>query len=334
MNYDVVGIGNALVDIQTQVTDEQLAEFNFPKGGMTLSGPAEQEEVLKKLKEHSVSICSGGSAANTIHGIGALGGRSYYFGRVANDEYGIHYSQDMTDCNVGFSGPDADDNGTGTSVVLITPDAQRTMITNLGISTALHPENVDETIIDGSKVVYIEGYLWTGDETRSAGRKVAELAKKHNIQVSFTLSDVFVVNSFHQEIVDFITSHVNILFCNEVEGLALAQTDNPEEAFHKIHEMCNTLFFTRGKDGVWASDKKGTKIHVKGYEVNAIDTTGAGDLFAAGALTGIVNNKNLEECSIIGNYCAAQVVTHLGARLPSHSHTDIDKIIKEFQEKE
>ncbi|MBE9503037.1 MAG: adenosine kinase, partial [Proteobacteria bacterium] len=168
MNFDVVGIGNALVDIQAQVSDDELKGLKYAKGMMTLSSSDEQKTLLGALKNHPLSTCSGGSAANTIHGVGALGGKAYYIGRVANDSYGKHYTEDMTDCDVGFPGPGSENSGTGTSIVLITPDAQRTMVTDLGISTSLHPDNVDEAILKGAKFVYIEGYLWTGEETKKA----------------------------------------------------------------------------------------------------------------------------------------------------------------------
>ncbi len=331
MNYDVIGIGNALVDIQTTVSDDDLKRFDYTKGGMTLSSEEEQGKLLEALKEHAFTTCSGGSAANTIHGIGALGGKAYYTGRVADDNFGKHYTQDMADCGVGFPGPGSEDSGTGTSVVLITPDAQRTMVTHLGISATLHPENVDETILKGAKYVYIEGYLFSGEETKAAAIRLARLAKKAGIPVAFTLSDAFIVNCFRDDVEEFIKWDVDILFCNDVEGTSLAGTDDHSAAFDHLLGMVETLFFTRGKEGAWAARRGEGKVAVKGYSVNAVDTTGAGDLFAAGALTGLLYEKALEECAIVGCYCAAQVITHLGARMPAHSHTSINKIIDEYE---
>ncbi|MDH3974445.1 MAG: adenosine kinase [Deltaproteobacteria bacterium] len=332
MKYDVIGIGNALVDIEVQLGDEELAGLGYPKGGMTLSSDEDQQKLLEKLKKHSFSTCSGGSAANTIHGMGALGGKAYYVGRVANDDYGKHYTQDMADCGVGFSGPGAENDGTGTSVVLITPDAQRTMVTHLGISTALHTDNVDETIVEGAKFVYIEGYLWSGDETRAAGIALARAAKKRGIPVAFSLSDTFIVNGFREAVEDFIKWDVDILFCNEVEGLSLAGEKDPATAFDKILGICETLFLTRGENGAWAARRGEEKVSVKGYKVRAVDTTGAGDLFAAGALTGLLHKKGLKECTILGCYAASQVVSHLGARMPAHCHKNINGVIEEYSE--
>ncbi len=331
--YQVIGIGNALVDIQVKVDEEFLAETGFPKGQMTLSEHGEQEKLLKKLKKKSRNICSGGSAANTIHGLGALGAHTYYIGRVADDEYGRHYTQDMVDCSVGFPGPDSADAGTGTSVVMITPDAQRTMVTNLGISTSLHPDNVDETLLSNAEIVYVEGYLFTGESTRAAAKKIARLARRHGKKVAFTLSDVFVVKNFLYEIRQFLEWHTDILFCNDTEGMALVGGHNPLQAFEYLSGICQTVFFTRGNKGAWAQSVHGAPVKSRPFPVEAVDTTGAGDLFAAGALYGLLHKRNIEECCIIGNYVASEVVSHLGARLPAHSHSSIPKILETYRDR-
>jgi len=332
MKYEIVGIGNALVDVQLKVEDHFLSENSLIKGQMALRAHEEQKNLLDKFAGKALHICSGGSAANTIHGLGAMGVSTYYIGKVAADEYGHHYTTDMKNCGVGFPGPDAKDSGTGTSVILITPDAQRTMVTSLGISSSLHPENVDETIIKNARYVYIEGYLWTGDSTREAALKVAAIARKAGIPVAFTLSDVFVVNSFRKEIMDFIQWNVDILFCNDSEGMALTEKNSAGEAFDELISLADTVFFTCGKSGAWAKTQSQPRVEAHSYNVEAIDTTGAGDLFAAGALLGLLHNKSLKESVILGNYCASQVITHLGARLPAHSHKNISKIINEYQE--
>ncbi|MFQ5560769.1 MAG: adenosine kinase, partial [Nitrospinota bacterium] len=270
MNYEIIGIGNALVDIQAQVDEKTLKSLGYAKGLMTLSDPVKQEELLLKLKGHSLTTCSGGSAANTVHGIGALGGKAYYIGRVSDDIYGRHYTEDMANCGVGFPGPGSEVSGTGTSVVLITPDAQRTMVTNLGVSTSLHPDNVDETIVAGSRFVYIEGYLWTGEETKNSALRLTQLAKKSGIPVAFTLSDVFIANSFRKELEEYIKWEVDILFCNEAEAQALAETEDTEQAFSHIQGLCEKLFCTMGKKGAWAGQRGESKVSVKGFAVDAI----------------------------------------------------------------
>ena len=331
MNYDLVGIGNALVDIEVQVDDAFIEKASVTKGGMTLSSIEDQNNILESLKSSPKKISSGGSAANTIHGASLLGSKSYYLGRVANDSHGKHYTEDMQNCGVGFSGPGSDEQGTGTCVVLITPDTERTMLTHLGVSSSLHPENVDEAIVKNSRGVYVEGYLWTGDGTREAGQHMAGIAKKEGIPVSFTLSDAFVVNSFKESLIEFIDSYVDILFCNEVEAQAMTGELDSLSAFKKLQATVDTVFLTLGSKGSLVGKGGQEPVEVKTFPVKAVDTTGAGDLFAAGALYGVLNNHSLEESAVIGSYCAAQVVSHMGGRLPLSSHTDAAKILSEYQ---
>ena len=330
MSYDLVGIGNALVDIEIQVDDAFIEQASVTKGGMTLSSVEDQKKILEFLKSKPKKISSGGSAANTVHGASVLGAKSYYLGRVANDANGKYYTEDMKNCGVGFIGPSTDEEGTGTCVILITPDTERTMLTNLGVSSYLHPEIVDERIVKNSRGVYVEGYLWTGDETREAGLLMARLAKKAGIPVSFTLSDAFVVNTFKESLVNFIQGDVDILFCNEVEGLAMTGETDPIKAFKMLQEMVHTVFLTLGSNGSLVGKRGSEPIAVKTFPVKAVDATGAGDLFAAGALYGVLENYSLEESAIIGSYCAAQVVSHMGGRLPIHSHTDAGEILLEY----
>ena len=331
MNYDLVGIGNALVDIEVQVDDAFIKEISVTKGGMTLTSAVEQGKILKTLQAKPQKLSSGGSAANTIHGASVLGAKSYYLGRVANDKNGKHYTEDMQSCGVGFCGPGSDDGGTGTCVILITPDAERTMLTNLGVSSLLHTDNVDATLIQNAKAVYVEGYLWTGDETREAGLHMAQVAKKQGIPVAFTLSDAFVVNSFKDSLLDFIQWNVDILFCNEVEAQAMTGETDSRKAFDKLLVLVDTLFLTLGSQGSLAGKSGHDSVQVGTLPIEAVDTTGAGDLYAAGALYGLISDRSLKDSAIIGSYCAAQVVSHIGGRLPTHSHTRIESILTEYR---
>lgn len=328
MSYDLVGIGNALVDIEVQVSEDMVQKFEVTKGGMTLSTKENQDQVLTQISSQAQKIVSGGSAANTVHGFSALGGKAYYLGRVADDTFGKHYTDDMKDCGVGFPGPDSQTDGTGTCLILITPDSERTMLTHLGISSELHPDNVDETIIKEARTVYIEGYLWTGDETRAAALKMADTARHAGVPVAFTLSDAFVVNTYKESLVDFIRWKVDILFCNNVEARAMTGEGKDEQAFAALKGMVDTLFMTRGAEGSWAANSQHAKINIDPFHVKAVDTTGAGDLYAAGSLHGLIHNRDLKESGILGSYCAAQVVTHLGGRIPAHSNTHIPTILE------
>ena len=331
MKYDLLGIGNALVDIEVCVDDEFIEQNSLTKGGMTLFSVEKQQKILKKLHSLSTKISSGGSAANTVHGLSVLGGTTYYIGRVANDVYGKLYAEDMLSCGVAFPGTGNGLSNTGTCVILVTPDSERTMLTHLGVSSLLHPGNVDEKTIENSGMVYIEGYLWTGENTRNAAEKLAQIAKKNKTPVAFTLSDAFVVNSFKKQLTDFIRDNVDILFCNDVEAKAMGETEDVQEAFDELKKIAETIFVTRGEKGSWASNPTEEKVAVNVFPTKAIDTTGAGDLFAAGALHGIIRNYSLKESAIIGSYCASEVVSHMGGRMPVSSDADAEKIIQKYQ---
>ncbi|MFQ5443743.1 MAG: adenosine kinase, partial [Nitrospinales bacterium] len=214
--------------------------------------------------------------------------------------------------------------------ILVTPDSERTMLTHLGISSSIHRDNVDETIVKNSKLVYIEGYLWMEEETRHAALKMAAIAKKEGIPVAFTLSDAFVIDQHQETLVDFIRWNVDILFCNEVEGLALIKNSDPKICFAEMRGMAGTVFMTRGSQGAWAGNSDNGKVSVDVFPVKVVDTTGAGDLFAAGALYGLLKKHDLRESAIIGSYCAGQVVTHMGGRMPVHAHTDVQKILQSY----
>ena len=245
MKFDLLGIGNALVDIEVRVDNEFIEQNSLTKGGMTLSSVEKQQKILKKLHSLSTKISSGGSAANTVHGLSVLGGKTYYIGRVANDVYGKLYAEDMLSCGVAFPGTGNGLSNTGTCVILVTPDSERTMLTHLGVSSLLHPDNVDEKIVENSGMVYIEGYLWTGENTRNAAEKLAQIAKKNKTPVAFTLSDAFVVSSFKKQLTDFIRHNVDILFCNDLEAKAMIETEDLQKAFSGLKEMSQTIFVTR-----------------------------------------------------------------------------------------
>ena len=331
MKYDLLGIGNALVDIEVRVDEEFIERNSLTKGGMTLFNLEKQKKILEELNGFSTKVSSGGSAANTVHGLSVLGGKTYYIGKVANDVYGKYYAEDMQTCDVAFPGTGSGIGDTGTCVVLVTPDSERTMLTHLGASSLLHPDNVDEKTIKNSEMVYIEGYLWTGDNTRNAAEKLAKIAKKNKTPVAFTLSDAFVVNGFKKQLTEFIQHNVDILFCNNVEAEALAETEDIGEAFEELKKIAGTIFVTRGESGSWASNQTEEKITVNVFPTKAIDTTGAGDLFAAGALYGIIKNYSLKESAIIGSYCASEVVSHMGGRMPVGSYANVEKIIKKYE---
>ena len=330
MAHDVFGIGNALVDIEVRVSNRDLRRLKLTRGAMKLTTAEEQQQLLESLQSRIQNVCSGGSAANTMHGIGALGGDAYFLGRVASDEYGQLYTEDMEQCGVGFPGPGAPETGTGTSLVLVTPDGQRTLVTHLGISTTLNAGNVDPTILDQSKVAYVEGYLWDAPGPRAAAMRVAERANDQGIALAFTLSDAFLINRYREELLQFVHQHVDILFCNEVEACAMAATDDPLAAFRQMTPMVQYLFLTRGGKGAVASHRGDGHVHADAFPTEVVDTTGAGDLFAAGALYGLTHGHSLEQCCILGSWCGSRIVGQLGARLGGDFTGRLEPIFDEY----
>ena len=314
MKYDVYGVGNALVDIQAQVSDEVLAETGFDKGIMTLVDDAQQSSVLSKLVGLPLNRCAGGSAANTIVGVADFGGKAAYVGKVAADETGEFFLKDMREMGVTIEVTPATDGQTGTCGVLITEDAQRTMITNLGVSATLTEADIDEEEIKQAKYVYIEGYLLTGDTTKAAAYKAIELAKKHNVKVAFTASDPFLVNMLRDEIWKLIEGPVDLFFCNEEEAKSLTGKEDAIECAAAIHQHCENVAMTLGANGSIVMHG-GEAIPIEGVSVQAIDTTGAGDMYAGGLLYGITNGLTWKQAGHLASHASARIVSQLGARM-------------------
>lgn len=314
MKYDVYGVGNALVDVQAQVSDDLLADTGFDKGIMTLVDDAQQNTVLGKLKGLPLNRCAGGSAANTIVGVADFGGKAAYVGKVAADETGEFFLKDMREMGVAIEVTPAAEGQTGTCGVLITEDAQRTMVTNLGVSVTLTEADIDEEAIKQSKYVYIEGYLLTGDSTKAAAYKAMELAQKHNVKIAFTASDPFLVNMLRDEILQLIEGPVDLFFCNEEEAKSLTGKDDVIECASAIHEHCENVAMTLGANGSIIMHG-GEAIPIEGVNVKAIDTTGAGDMYAGGLLYGITNGLSWKQAGHLASHASARIVSQLGARM-------------------
>ncbi len=313
MQYDVYGVGNALVDIQARVSDELLDELKFPKGAMTLVEEQTQLSVLEALQGASISRCAGGSAANTMLGVADLGGTAAYAGKVGNDSLGEFCLEDMRRMGVTIEVPPAG-GVTGTCVVLITEDAQRTMLTNLGVSSTLGPDDIESAEIQKAKYVYVEGYLFTGDTQREAALKAIDLAKQHDVPVAFTVSDPFLIDQYRDEFWRLIEGPVDLLFCNLQEAQSLTGKSDPIDCAQVIHEHAKLLALTLGENGSLLM-QEGQAIPIEGVAVEAIDTTGAGDMYAAGLLYGITNGLTLKQSGHLASHAAARIVGQLGARL-------------------
>ncbi|MCP5382950.1 MAG: adenosine kinase [Kordiimonadaceae bacterium] len=311
--YDVLGIGNAIVDILIHVEDEFLKSENLVKGSMQLVNEQEAAAIYAKLGQ--CIECSGGSAANTIAGLASLGVNTSYIGKIRDDQLGRVFRHDITALGTSFKTSSAPDGpATAHCLVLVTPDAERTMCTYLGACINLTEADIDEETVRASKISYLEGYLWDPEPAKKAFRKAIKIAHDAGNKVSLSLSDPFCVNRHHEEFLDLVKDGVDILFANEDEIKMLYKTDNINEAALQVQKDCDMAVITCGASGciVINQDEIG---HVQGRRVEKlVDTTGAGDLFASGFLYGLTNGKSIGECGALGNLIAGEVITHLGAR--------------------
>lgn len=315
MKYDVYGVGNALVDIQATIQDAILEKLGFAKGAMTLVDDETQGKVLTEIGDGPTNRCAGGSAANTIMGVVDLGGKAAYVGKVATDEIGDFFLSDMRERGVIIDTPRADAGDSGTSVILITDDAQRTMLTNLGVSIALQLSDINEEELKQSQYVYVEGYLFSGPDTKAAALHAIDIAKKNNVKVALTVSDSFLIDMVKDEFWDLIKGPVDLLFCNEQEAQSLTGEEDPIECARAIHQHASSVALTLGENGSLLMHE-GEVVPVSGVGVSAIDTTGAGDMYAAGLLYGITNGLSWKQSGHLASNVAARIVSQLGARLP------------------
>ena len=320
--FDVTAIGNAIVDVIAQADDSLLAQHNLPKGAMNLID-AETAQKLYAIMGPGKEA-SGGSAGNTIAGIAALGGKTAYIGKVAADQLGEVFTHDIRAVGVTYdTKPLVGGLPTARSLIFVTPDAQRTMQTFLGATTQLGPEDVNMDYITSSKVVYLEGYLWDQPNAKKAMRDAAIKAQESGAKVSLTLSDSFCVARFRDEFLELAEKHVDILFANEGEILSLYQTDNFDTALQQVRKHCEIAALTRSEKGsvVVNDDEVHIIDAVKGVKV--VDTTGAGDAYAAGFLYAYTQGRDLATCGKLGGAMAAKVISHFG---PRSEVADVKKI--------
>ena len=318
MAIDVFGVGNALVDIQVHVTEQMLEDLGFEKGIMTLVDAATQKRVLDFVQSHStagnpVSRSAGGSAANTIMGIADFGGQAAYCGQVGQDDLGKFFLQDMRTGRVRIESPQKLGQ-TGTCVILITPDAQRTMLTNLALSANLGAGDINQHELAGSKYVYVEGYLFGGEPTYSAAMHAITTAKKAGCKVAFTVSDPFLIKNHRDLFWELIQGPVDLLFCNLEEARALTGLEFPINCAQAIHRHAENVALTLGAEGSILMNE-GQVIPIEGRTVDAVDTTGAGDMYAAGILYGVTNGLTWKESGRLASLAASRVVAQMGARL-------------------
>jgi sugar/nucleoside kinase (ribokinase family) len=320
---DVLTIGNAIVDVFSQTDDGFLDRHGLTKGSMTLVD-GERAEAIYDDMGPGVEV-SGGSAANTAAGVAALGASAAFIGKVRDDQLGHVYRHDLRAFGVDFDVPSAaadDPDPTARSLILVTPDAQRTMNTNLGIAIRLSEDDVDDALVESSSIVFAEGYLWDSDVAYGAIEKAFAIARRSGRKVSLTLSDTFCVERHPDTFARSIKLGVDVLFANEAEALVLTGAADFDAAVDAIADMVPVAFVTRGALGAVATGD-GRRYPVPAHPVDdLVDTTGAGDLFAAGALYGLSRGADLETCARLGALAAAEVISHVGAR-PQASLRDL-----------
>ena len=311
--YDVAAIGNAIVDVITPCAEEFLSDQGLVKGAMSLIDEARAAELYEAMAPGVEA--SGGSAANTIAGVASFGGRGAFIGKVADDQLGTVFGHDIHAIGAHFATPPLKSGAsTGRCLVNVTPDGQRTMATFLGAANLLGPDDVDGEIIAAAKITFLEGYLFTPDEARKAFAKAAALARTNDRLIALTLSAGFVVENYRELLVDFIEQQVDILFANEEEITGLFQTRDFDEAVALTRPHVKIAALTCGAQGsVLIGGGETHKISAEPID-RVVDTTGAGDAYAAGFLYGLARARPLPVCGRLASIAAAEVISHYGAR--------------------
>ncbi len=312
--FDVLGIGNAIVDVITRAEEDFLLQQGMRKGAMTLIDEARAEAIYDAMGPAIET--SGGSAANTVVGVASLGGRAAFVGKVKDDELGRAFCHDIRAAGVAFAtAPASAGPSTGRCYVVVTPDGERTMNTYLGAAQDLHPSDIDTEIIGASAITYLEGYLWDPRHAKEAFLKAAKLAHEAERKVALSLSDAFCVDRWRDEFLQLMRSHtVDLIFANEAELQSLYQTANFNSAVAALRADIDVAVVTRSEKGCLVLGPDGIEA-IPAFPVSRVlDTTGAGDLFAAGFLYGLARGADDPTCGRLGALAACEVIQHLGAR--------------------
>ncbi len=310
---EVVGVGNAIVDVLVTTSDEFVDGQGLAKGSMTLIDADRAAELYGLLGSTSVKA-SGGSAANTVAGVASFGGAASYIGKVSDDDLGHFFAKDMNSIGVRFEQPPAGGGpATAMCVVLVTPDAQRTMSTYLGVSALLEPTDVNPAAIEGASVLFCEGYLWDAEPAKLAIRKAMDLAAAGGTKVSLTLSDTFCIERHHQEFLDLVDGPVDVLFANRAELTRLYECEF-DDAVSRVAKTVDLAFVTLSEEGSLIVNQ-GEVIEIAAEPVaDVVDTTGAGDQYAAGVLYGLSKGMPLADAGRLGSLAASEVISHVGPR--------------------
>lgn len=329
--YHVYGLGNALVDTEFKVSDELLKTLSIDKGVMTLVNAEQHHQLLKHLYQHCPEHkrASGGSAANTIIAVSYFGGKTFYSCRTANDEMGDFYLEDLQRAGVATAKLVTRPTGiTGKCLVMVTPDAERTMHTFLGITETFTKEDIVEEALIAAEYLYIEGYMVTSSSNRAATIHARELAQRHGVKIALTFSDPNMVNFFKEGLNAMLGAKVDLLFCNEKEALSWANTEDLTTAVAALKKIATSFAITLGSKGALVYDGENL-IPIASHPVRAIDTNGAGDMFAGAFLYAITHGHSYKAAGQLASLAAATVVMQFGPRLPAEAHRSIlNQILK------
>jgi sugar/nucleoside kinase (ribokinase family) len=325
MRYDVFGMCNPLYDIQAEIEDTMLAELDVQKGGMFLIDADQQKRMVTRIYDRIVNAESGGSGANTMIGLSLLGGKACYAGKIGNDEHGTLYQDSLRARDVTVS-VRSGDGTTGICLVLITPDAERTLCTYLGICRELGPDDIDIEAIRDSRYLYVTGYLWDTDSQKAAVLRAMDAARAAGVKVALSLSDPFCVNRHKEAFLDIANRYVDLLIGNHEEAQALTGTENPRDAILATSAYCRLAAVTMGSRGALLRDGD-CVVEIPARRIQPVDTTGAGDMYAAGLLYGLTHGLSLEKTGELASYVAAEVVSKLGPRLDALENDDIARIV-------
>lgn len=316
MSVDLFVIGNALVDLEYSVDDQFLQQHQLQKGTMQLAEQATQQQLLSSLgQHHAQEQASGGSAANSAVAYTSMGGSAFYACRVGNDDFGQFYLQGLSAANVQTSKSSTSEGETGTCVVLVTPDGERTMQTFLGITAELSAQQIDFEPLKTAKYLYIEGYLATSSTARQAVKQARKIAKANGIQIAITLSDPAMVQYAREGLNELIDDGVDILFCNEHEARMYTNTEQLDEALAALLTLSKTVVVTQSAKGAIIATQNGEQLQIEAVPCAAIDTLGAGDAFAGAYLYGMSRGFDLQACGNLAAATASAVVSQYGPRL-------------------
>jgi sugar/nucleoside kinase (ribokinase family) len=312
--FQLYGLGNALVDIFLDLSDEEFAALGFERGSMRLVEPAEQKALLERFQGHEPRLVSGGSVANSVIAFAQLGGRAAFLGCVGDDRYGLFYKTEFDELGVDIGNPILVGETTGTCACLLTPDAERTMRTCLAVSSHLAARHVDEARLKDADWLFIEGYVFANPQTgQGAIREALRLARQHGVKVAVTCSEAFIVNVFGAAFREAL-GRADLLFCNASEACAVTGAGGAAEAFARLKEQVPSAVVTDGPEGAYVRHA-GVEAHVPAYPCQPVDLTGAGDMLAGSFLYGITHGVAPDRAARAACYLARKVITQVGARL-------------------